>query len=155
MVQDWIEANKEGHDLHFKSDSLWKVQCPIGAVCDENYSYRMFTMKDGNGRFTLSFKPQLAMGISKKALNENVKYFSMHYLPIDLENEGWLVSTRCATNDVRREGIEFTSWKNEKAIMHTNWKIVDVELMNVHDKGCLESYQDYGRIYQGRMCRAF
>ena len=139
-VNEWINENEKGLTLDLKPTEHWKIQCPIGIVCDENYDYRMFTMKVGGNNFTLSFSPELATGITLEKLNSLVKYFTMHYSPIDLSEHGWEVRARLK-NGVKRSQISFSSWKDSLAIMHLDWSFDQFELTNMHDKECLESYQ--------------
>ena len=139
-VNEWIKEHENEFIIDLTPTEKWKIECPMGVVCDENYDYRLFTMKVGGNNFTLSFSPELATGISLEKLNNLVKYFSMHYSPIDLTKHGWEVRARLK-NGVKRGDISFTNWEDGVATMPLDWKIDQIEITNMHDKDCLESYQ--------------
>jgi len=139
-VNEWVKKQEKGFTFNLSPTEQWKIECPIGVICDENYTYRLYTLKVGENHFTLSFSPELATGISLDKLNNLVKYFSMHYSPLDLTKHGWDVRVRLK-NSVKRDGISFSNWEDDVATMQLDWTIDQIKITNIHDKDCLESYQ--------------
>jgi serine protease inhibitor len=139
-INKWVKEQGKGFSFDLSPNEHWRIECPIGIICDENYDYRLYTMKVGANNFTLSFNPELATEITLDKLNNLVKYFSMHFSPIDLTKHGWEVRARLK-NSVKRYGISFSKWEDNVATMHIDWVIDQLEITNIHDKDCLESYQ--------------
>ena len=69
------------------------IQCPIGIICDEKFSYRMYKFARKNLHIQLSFSAAIVGKLSLKTIKKHFSYISVRMKPLPgLSFPGWRIT---------------------------------------------------------------
>ena len=101
---------------------ILEIKCPVGAVCDENFTYRAYSFEDRDLRVYLSFDPGVVDNYSLESFRENFNYlnFSILFPEKATADSRFYYSNRNPIRDLGTtsgEGLEFTMNSYENGLL--------------------------------------
>lgn len=98
------------------------IQCPVGAVCDENFRYRAYAFEGRDLRVYLSFDPDVVRNYSLESFRENFNYlnFSILFPEKATADSKFYYNNRNPIRElgtISEEGLEFTMDSYENGVL--------------------------------------
>lgn len=99
-----------------------KIKCPVGVVCDENYSYRAYSFEDDELLFYISFDSQIVDNYSLQSFRDHFGYlnFTIFFPEKATANSKFYYSNRAPVGELEEpseEGVEFSIDSYENGVI--------------------------------------
>lgn len=90
-----------------------EISCPVGVICDENFTYRAYSFNNSELYFYISFNPGIIDNYSLESLRENFNYldFRIYFPERNTANSEFYYSNRTPIwelNQPTDNNLEFT-----------------------------------------------